>query len=111
MEWECRLGEKTSLQYKFVQIFALSNSCKNKFLSISTNIERKVIQAILSPYGLFLGQVVTTKCKFYKIVDEANLGRSVNEYEMKKKQSKKPLHNVYFVQYIFPRNQTSSDLS
>ena len=74
----------TSLQYKFVQIFALSNSCKNKFLSISTKTERKVIQAILNTYGIFLGQGVSTKCKFYKIVDEANLGRSVNEYEMKK---------------------------
>ena len=24
---------------------------------------------------------------------------------------KQPLHNMYFVQYIFPRNRTSSDLS
>ena len=34
-------------------------------------IERKVIKAILNPFGNFLGQGISTKCKLYKIVDES----------------------------------------
>ena len=40
MEWKCRLGEKTSLQYKFVQIFALANICKKNSLNIDQNWEK-----------------------------------------------------------------------